>query len=67
MTLTYPIINRSRAILWVITGSEKASMLARLVDGDPSIPAGRVRRERARLIADEAAAAQAAVSYDRKT
>ncbi len=42
MTLTYPIINRSRRILWVVTGSEKAPMLTRLLDADESIPAGRV-------------------------
>ena len=30
MTLTYPILNRSRKILWVITGAEKVSMLKRL-------------------------------------
>ena len=60
MTLTYPIINRSRKILWVVTGSEKATMLSRFLDGDESIPAGRVPRERALLIADEAAAKLAA-------
>src|SRR6478672_4170381 len=58
MTLTYPIINRSRRILWLVTGSEKAGMFARLRDGDPSIPAGRVRREQALVIADRAAAGQ---------
>lgn len=57
MTLTYPIINRSRQILWVVTGGEKAPMLPRLLDGDASIPAGRIQRERAVLIADEPAAA----------
>ena len=56
MTLTYPVINRSRKILWVVTGSEKVTMLSRFLDGDESIPAGRVCRERALLIADEAAA-----------
>ncbi len=56
MTLTYPAINRSRRILWIVTGSEKASMLVRLLDGDQSIPAGRIRRERALVIADKAAA-----------
>ncbi len=56
MTLTYPIINRSRRILWVVTGSEKAPMLVRLLDGDESIPAGRVSPEEALLIADQAAA-----------
>src|ERR1700688_1267487 len=29
MTLTYPIINRSRRILWLATGAEKTGMLAR--------------------------------------
>jgi 6-phosphogluconolactonase len=55
MTLTYPIINRARNILWVVTGSEKVGMLARLRDGDPSIPAGRVRRDQAVVVADGAA------------
>jgi 6-phosphogluconolactonase len=41
MTLTYPIINRSRRVLWLATGAEKAGMLARLQAGDVSIPAGR--------------------------
>ena len=40
MTLTYPIINRSRRVLWLVTGSEKAGMHARLQAGDVSIPAG---------------------------
>ena len=58
MTLTYPMINRSRRVLWVVTGSEKVQMLNRLLDGDEAIPAGRVRREQALLLADEAAAGQ---------
>jgi 6-phosphogluconolactonase len=56
MTLTYPIINRSQRILWLVNGSEKAGMLVRLRDGDPSIPAGRVRRDQALVVADRAAA-----------
>ena len=56
MTLTYPIINRARRILWVVTGSEKGPALRRLLAGDASIPAGRVRRESALVIADQAAA-----------
>ena len=54
MTLTYPMINRSRQILWVVTGKEKVEMLNRLLAGDESIPAGHVRREGARMIADRA-------------
>jgi len=58
MTLTYPVLDRARRILWVVTGGEKAGMLARLREGDASIPAGRVRRDRALILADRAAAEQ---------
>jgi len=56
MTLTYPALNRARRVLWVVTGNEKTEMLQRLLDGDISIPAGRVHREQALLLADRAAA-----------
>ena len=56
MTLTYPVLNRSRRILWLVTGSEKVDMLARLRAGDRSIPAGRVSQDRAVVLADRAAA-----------
>jgi 6-phosphogluconolactonase len=56
MTLTYPMLDRSRRILWMVTGSEKVGMLARLRAGDRSIPAGRVRRDQALVLADRAAA-----------
>jgi 6-phosphogluconolactonase len=56
MTLTYPIINRAHRILWLVTGNEKAGPLLRLRKGDPSIPAGRVRQDRAVIFADRAAA-----------
>jgi 6-phosphogluconolactonase len=58
MTLTYPIINRSRRILWLVTGSDKAEPLVRLRDADPSIPAGQVCQDQALVLADRAAAAQ---------
>ena len=56
MTLTYPVINRARRILWLVTGSEKVGMLARLRKSDASIPAGRIQQDRALLFADRAAA-----------
>jgi 6-phosphogluconolactonase len=59
MTLTYPILDRSRRVLWLVTGSEKAGMLVRLRAGDLSIPAGRVRQDRALVLADRAAAGAA--------
>ena len=58
MTLTYPVIDRARRVLWVVTGAEKASMLARLVRADPAIPGGRVEQGRALVLADRAAAAR---------
>jgi 6-phosphogluconolactonase len=60
MTLTYPLINRSRRILWLVTGSEKVEMLGRLRQSDTSIPAGRVRQDQAVVFADKAAAGQLA-------
>jgi 6-phosphogluconolactonase len=57
MTMTYPALGRARRILWLVTGADKAAALARLVAGDVAIPAGRVCRERALLLADTAAAA----------
>jgi 6-phosphogluconolactonase len=65
MTLTYPMLNRARRVLWVVTGSEKVEMLRRLRDGDVSIPAGRVHREQALLLADRAAAGQLTAEYKR--
>jgi 6-phosphogluconolactonase len=65
MTLTYPTLNRARRVLWVVTGSEKVEMLGRLRDGDASIPAGRVRREQALVLADRAAAGRLAAEYKR--
>jgi 6-phosphogluconolactonase len=41
---------------WLVTGREKAEMLARLRAGDESIPAGRVRQDQALVLADRAAA-----------
>jgi 6-phosphogluconolactonase len=58
MTLTFPTINRSRLVLWLVTGGDKAQTLVRLRDGDRSIPGSRVRRDRALVLADRAAAAR---------
>src|SRR5262249_15499555 len=63
ITLTYPMLNRARKILWVVTGSEKVGMLRRLRDGDVSIPAGRVQREQASVLADREAAGQLASGH----
>jgi 6-phosphogluconolactonase len=52
LTLTFPLLDRARRIVWVVTGAGKRAALAGLLRGDASIPAGRIRRDRALLIAD---------------
>jgi 6-phosphogluconolactonase len=56
MTLTYPILNRARRILWLVTGKDKVAALARLREGDPTIPAGRIQAANALVLVDHAAA-----------
>lgn len=55
MTLTYPILNRARSILWLVTGKDKVAALARLRESDVTIPAGRIQRDNALVLADQAA------------
>ena len=57
MTLTYPVLNRARQVLWVVTGAEKADALCKLRAADASIPAGCVEQARAIVLADRDAAA----------
>ncbi|HSC20928.1 MAG TPA: 6-phosphogluconolactonase [Solirubrobacterales bacterium] len=56
MTLTYPALNTARRIVWLVTGPDKPEALKKLLAGDESIPAGRVRNEQMVVVADEAAA-----------
>jgi 6-phosphogluconolactonase len=56
MTFTYPLLDRQPFVLWLITGEGKAPVLPRLLDADPSIPAGRVRAAHQLVLADSAAA-----------
>lgn len=58
MTLTYPLLERVRSILWLVTGSDQAAALARLRNGDRSSPAARVRRGHALVVADHTAAGE---------
>lgn len=57
MTLTYPVLNRARRILWLVSGKDKVTAFPKLRAGDPSIPAGRISQAQALLLADEDAAA----------
>ena len=59
MTLTYPALDRARQVLWLVTGEDKADALRRLLDGDPSIPGGRVSAANAFVLTDAPAAGSA--------
>jgi 6-phosphogluconolactonase/glucosamine-6-phosphate isomerase/deaminase len=56
MTLTYPALEEARQIVWLVTGPDKVEPLQKLLAGDESIPAGRVRNENMIVVADEVAA-----------
>jgi 6-phosphogluconolactonase len=56
VTLTLGKLNEARAILLLVTGAEKAPMLARVLAGpDPAVPASLLHRERLEIVADAAA------------
>jgi 6-phosphogluconolactonase len=56
MTLTYPVLERARQRLWLVTGGDKTDALRRLRARDTSIPAGHVRADHSMIVADAAAA-----------
>lgn len=62
MTLSAPVLENARRLLWLVCGAEKAQALAALRRGDPSIPAGRLPQQRAWLFADREAADQPSAS-----
>jgi 6-phosphogluconolactonase/glucosamine-6-phosphate isomerase/deaminase len=55
MTLTYPALASANQLLWLISGEDKREALARLLDRDPSIPAGRVEARSSLIMADRSA------------
>jgi 6-phosphogluconolactonase len=58
MTLTPPAVNRARDVLFLVTGPDKADMAARLVAGEPVLPACRVQPDHAVLFAGGGAEAK---------
>jgi 6-phosphogluconolactonase len=55
MTLTYPALARAKEILWLVSGADKRDVLARLLAGDQTIPAGRVVAGSSVVMADRSA------------
>ncbi len=60
MTLTFPVLNRARNLLWVVEGTSKRAAVLQLVDAAPGIPAGRVAQAQALLVVDADAASRLA-------
>lgn len=58
MTLTYRALDDARRILWLVTGPDKREPLAKLLAGEESVPAGRVRNDNMIVVADESAVAR---------
>ena len=56
LTFTYPVLNAARAVAFVVGGADKREVLARVLAGDESLPAARVRARETVVLADEAAA-----------
>lgn len=57
MTLTYPVLNRARSLIWQVAGAAKADAVFGLLTGARS-PAARVRQDNAELFLDREAAAK---------
>ena len=59
LTLTLPVINAARNVIFLVTGESKAEAVRRIFDSGEQLPAGMVRPEQGRLVwmLDEAAAA----------
>jgi len=58
MTMTYPVINRARRIMWLVSGKDKVNAFPKLRAADPSIPGGRISQTQALLLADKDAAGE---------
>ena len=54
-TFTLPLLNAGPAVAFIVAGESKAEILARVLAGDESLPAARVRAPETYVLADRAA------------
>ena len=59
MTLTFPVLDAAREVLFVVTGADKADALERVRAGDRELPAARLRAANIEWLVDAAAAGEA--------
>ncbi len=58
MTLTFPVLDAARELLFVVTGADKAEALARVRAGDRELPAARLGAQQVEWLIDAAAAGE---------
>jgi 6-phosphogluconolactonase/glucosamine-6-phosphate isomerase/deaminase len=58
MTLTYPVLDAARLLVFVVTGAQKAGAVKRVLDGDPTTPAARIANENVLVLLDQEAASR---------
>jgi len=56
MSLTWPVLDRAKELLWVIGGASKQEAVQQFLNNDPGIPATLPTQARATVLLDEAAA-----------
>ena len=56
LTFTYPVLNAARTVAFLVSGADKRDVVARVLAGDASLPAARVRARETVMLADTAAA-----------
>jgi len=57
VTLTYPVLNDSAHVAFLVTGAEKRDVLKRVLAGDMSLPASRIKPKGEKLFLVDSAAA----------
>jgi 6-phosphogluconolactonase len=62
ITLTYPALESSRRVAFLVAGEEKRAILARFLRGDDALPAARLRSTGTQFVFSDAAAAGKAIA-----